>query len=83
MIVWIYLSEVYKSLDYKRYVEYDKYSSEFKSMIIELYKTSHSVKELCCGYGVCKVTIKSSDYLAIEQMNKTRIICISKINWDI
>ncbi|MCU7197817.1 IS3 family transposase [Turicibacter sanguinis] len=34
-----------------------KYNTEFKSMIVELYKTGHSVKELSREYGVSEVTI--------------------------
>ncbi|MBQ1786416.1 MAG: IS3 family transposase [Turicibacter sp.] len=34
-----------------------KYNSEFKSMIVELYKTGRSVKELSREYGVSEVTI--------------------------
>ena len=34
-----------------------KYNTEFKSMIVELYKTGHSVKELSHEYGVSEVTI--------------------------
>ena len=34
-----------------------KYNSEFKSMIVELYKTGHSVKDLRREYGVSEFTI--------------------------
>ena len=34
-----------------------KYNTEFKSMIVELYKTGRSVKELSREYGVSEVTI--------------------------
>ncbi|MCU7196404.1 IS3 family transposase [Turicibacter sanguinis] len=34
-----------------------KYNSEFKSMIVELYKTGRSVKDLSREYGVSEVTI--------------------------
>ena len=34
-----------------------KYNTEFKSMIVELCKTGHSVKELSREYGVSEVTI--------------------------
>ena len=34
-----------------------KYNSEFKSMIVELYKTGRSVKELSREYSVSEVTI--------------------------
>ena len=34
-----------------------KYNAEFKSMVVELYKTGHSVKELSREYGVSEVTI--------------------------
>lgn len=34
-----------------------KYNTEFKSMIIEFYKTGRLVKELSREYGVSEVTI--------------------------
>ena len=34
-----------------------KYNAEFKSMVVELYKTGCSVKELSPEYGVSEVTI--------------------------
>ena len=34
-----------------------KYNAEFKSMVVELYKTGRSVKELSREYGVSEVTI--------------------------
>ena len=34
-----------------------KYNPEFKSMIIELYKTGRSVRDLSREYGVSEVTI--------------------------
>ena len=34
-----------------------KYNSEFKSMIVELYKTGRAVKDLSREYGVSEVTI--------------------------
>ena len=34
-----------------------KYNVEFKSMVVELYKTGRSVKELSREYGVSEVTI--------------------------
>ena len=34
-----------------------KYHAEFKSMVVEFYKTGRSVKELSREYGVSEVTI--------------------------
>lgn len=34
-----------------------KYNAEFKSMVVEFYKTGRSVKELSREYGVSEVTI--------------------------
>ncbi len=34
-----------------------KYNSEFKSMVVELYKTERSVKNLSREYSVSEVTI--------------------------
>ena len=34
-----------------------KYNAEFKSMVVELYTTGRSVKELSREYGVSEVTI--------------------------
>lgn len=34
-----------------------KYNTEFKSMIVELYKTGRAVKDLSREYGVSEVTI--------------------------
>ncbi len=34
-----------------------KYNAEFKPMVVELYKTGRSVKELSREYGVSEVTI--------------------------
>ena len=42
-----------------------KYNSEFKSMIVELYKTGRPVKDLSREYGVSEVTI----YKWIKQMS--------------
>ncbi|EGC90818.1 transposase [Turicibacter sp. HGF1] len=42
-----------------------KYNSEFKSMIVELYKTGRAIKDLSCEYGVSEVTI----YKWIKQMS--------------
>jgi len=33
------------------------YNAEFKSMVVELYKTGRKVKELSREYGVSEVTI--------------------------
>ncbi len=43
-----------------------KYNSEFKSMIVELYKTGRTVKDLSREYGVSEVTI----YKWIKQMSR-------------
>ena len=40
----------------KRMCLYKKYNTEFKSMIVELYKTGRPVKELSREYGVSEVT---------------------------
>ena len=42
-----------------------KYNAEFKSMVVELYKTGHWVKELSREYGVSEVTI----YKWIKQLS--------------
>ncbi len=42
-----------------------KYNSEFKSMIVELYKNGRTVKDLSREYGVSEVTI----YKWIKQMS--------------
>ena len=42
-----------------------KYNTEFKSMIVELYKTGRSVKDLSREYGVSEVTI----YKQIKQFS--------------
>ena len=42
-----------------------KYNSEFKSMIVELYKTGRAVKDLSREYGVSEVTI----YKWIKQLS--------------
>ena len=34
-----------------------KYNAEFKSMIVELYQTGRTVKDLSREYGVSEVTI--------------------------
>ncbi len=43
-----------------------KYNSEFKSMIVELYKTGCLVKDLSHEYGVSEVTI----YKWIKQISQ-------------
>ena len=42
-----------------------KYNTEFKSMVVELYQTGRSVKELSREYGVSEVTI----YKWIKQLS--------------
>ena len=42
-----------------------KYNAEFKSMVVELYQTGRSVKELSREYGVSEVTI----YKWIKQLS--------------
>ena len=42
-----------------------KYNSEFKSMIVELYQTGRTVKDLSREYGVSEVTI----YKWIKQLS--------------
>lgn len=42
-----------------------KYNAEFKSMIVELYQTGRTVKDLSREYGVSEVTI----YKWIKQMS--------------
>ena len=46
-------------------VDMKKYNSEFKSMIVELYKTGRTVKDLSREYDVSAVTI----YKWIKQMS--------------
>ena len=44
---------------------YEKYNAEFKSMVVEFYKTGRSVKELSHEYGVSAFTI----YKQIKQIS--------------
>lgn len=52
-----------------------KYNSKFKSMIVELYKTGHSIRDLSREYSVSEVTIykwiKQID--PIDSMDDTEI----------
>ncbi len=43
-----------------------KYNSKFKSMIIELYKTGRTVKDLSREYGVSEVTIYKSPVTSVD-----------------
>ena len=53
-----------------------KYNAEFKSMVVELYKTGLSVKELSREYGVSEVTIYkwSKQISPIASIDDTKII---------
>ena len=55
-----------------------KYNSEFKSMIVELYKTGRSVKELSRAYGVSEVTI----YKWIKQISPITTIDDTEITLE-
>lgn len=41
----------------KRMCQYEKYNSEFKLMIVELYKIGRSVKDSSREYGVSEVIV--------------------------
>ena len=43
---------------------YEKYNTEFKSMIIEFYKTGRTVKDFSREYGVSEVTIYKFKHLS-------------------
>ncbi len=47
-------------------VDMKKYNSKFKSMIIELYKTGRTVKDLSREYGVSEVTIYKSPVTSVD-----------------
>ena len=53
-----------------------KYNAEFKSMIVELYKTGRSVKDLSREYGISEVTI----YKWIKQLSPVASIDDTEIS---
>ena len=53
-----------------------KYNTEFKSMIVELYKTGRVVKDLSREYGVSEVTI----YKWIKQLSPVTSIDDTEIS---
>ncbi len=55
-----------------------KYNTEFKSMIVELYKTGRAVKDLSREYGVSEVTI----YKWIKQLSPVTSIDDTEISLD-
>ena len=55
-----------------------KYNAEFKSMIVELYKTGRAVKELSREYGVSEVTI----YTWIKQVSPIALIDDTEITLE-
>ena len=56
-----------------------KYNAEFKSMVVELYKTGRSVKELSRDYSVSEVTI----YKWIKQISPITSIDETKITIEV
>ncbi len=55
-----------------------KYNTEFKSMIVELYKTGRAVKDLSREYGVSEITI----YKWIKQLSPVASIDDTEISLD-
>lgn len=55
-----------------------KYNTEFKSMIVELYNTGRSVRELSREYGISEVTI----YKWIKQLSPIASMDDTEISLD-